>query len=195
MGHPANGEAWAHFDGIHRDKADEARNVRVALATDGFNPNGLMAAAYTCWSMFVIPLNLPPGVCFQRHNVFLSLIILGHPGCNMGVFMEPLIDELVSAWEEGVWTYDQAMKKNFKMHVWYQYSLHDFLAHGLFSVWCVHGKFACPICKQGLRFIWLQKGGKYSSFDKHHQFLPLEHPLRQDIKNFTKGVIVTDPAP
>jgi hypothetical protein len=43
--------------------------------------------------------------------------------------------------------------------------------------------------------IWLQKGGKYLSFDKHHQFLPLEHPFRQDIKNFTKGVVVTDPAP
>jgi hypothetical protein len=64
-------------------------------------------------------------------------------------------------------------EENFKMHVWYQYSLHDFLAYRLFSVWCVHGKFTCPICKQGLRFIWLQKGGKYSSFDKHRQFLSL----------------------
>jgi hypothetical protein len=26
----------------------------------------LMAAPYTCWPMFVIPLNLPLGVCFQR---------------------------------------------------------------------------------------------------------------------------------
>jgi hypothetical protein len=65
MGHLADGEAWAHFDGIHRDKADEARNVRVALATDGFNPYGLMAVAYTCWLVFVISLNLPPSVCFQ----------------------------------------------------------------------------------------------------------------------------------
>jgi hypothetical protein len=65
MGHPADGEAWAHFDGIHRDKADEARNVRDALATDGFNPYGLMAAAYIFCPMFVIPLNLPPSVCFQ----------------------------------------------------------------------------------------------------------------------------------
>jgi hypothetical protein len=119
MGHPADGEACAHFDGIHHDKADKAHNVRVALAIDGFNPYGLMAAAYTCWPVFVIPLNLTPDVCFQRQNVFLSLIIPRHPGSNMGVFMEPLIDELVSAWEEGVWTYDRAMKKNFKMHVWY----------------------------------------------------------------------------
>jgi hypothetical protein len=41
-------------------------------------------------------------VCFQRHNIFVSLIIPGHPGNKMGVYMEPLIDELVRAWEEGV---------------------------------------------------------------------------------------------
>jgi hypothetical protein len=37
----------------------------------------------------------------------------------------------------------------------------------------------------------VEKGGKYSSFDKHRQFLPLGHPFRLDIKNFTKGVVVT----
>jgi hypothetical protein len=52
----------------------------------------------------------------------------------MGVYMEPLIDELVHAWEEGVWTYDRATKTNFKMHVWYQYSMHDLPAYGLFCV-------------------------------------------------------------
>jgi hypothetical protein len=61
----------------------------------------------------------PPGVCFQRQNIFVSLIILGHPENKMGVYMEPLIDELVRAWEEGVWMYDRATKTNFKMHVWY----------------------------------------------------------------------------
>jgi hypothetical protein len=60
MVHPSDGEAWTHFDGIHREKAAEARNVRVALATDGFNPYGLLAAPYTCWPVFVVPLNLPP---------------------------------------------------------------------------------------------------------------------------------------
>jgi hypothetical protein len=33
--HASDGEAWKHFDDIHREKAEEARNVRVALATDG----------------------------------------------------------------------------------------------------------------------------------------------------------------
>ncbi|KAL6655565.1 hypothetical protein ACP70R_006391 [Stipagrostis hirtigluma subsp. patula] len=58
--HPADGEAWKHFDMIHHEKANEARNVRVALATDGFNPYGMGAAPYSCWPVFVIPLNLPP---------------------------------------------------------------------------------------------------------------------------------------
>ena len=63
--HPSDGEAWTHFDGIHHDKAKEPRNVRVALATDGFNPYGLMAALYTCWPVFVIPLNLPEAYAFK----------------------------------------------------------------------------------------------------------------------------------
>jgi hypothetical protein len=117
--------------------------------------------------MFIIPLNLPLEVIFQWQNIFLSLIIPEHPGNNMGVFIEPMFDELIEAWEEGVWTYDRATKTNFKMHVWYHYSMHDFLAYDIFCSWCVHGKFPCPLCKIVVRFIWLKKGGKFSSFDKH----------------------------
>ena len=63
--HPSDVESWTYFDGIHQVKADEGRNVRVALATDGFNPYGMSATPYTCWPVFVIPLNLPLGVIFQ----------------------------------------------------------------------------------------------------------------------------------
>ena len=115
MVHPVDAEAWKYFDGRHSEKAGESRNVRVALATDGFNPYGMAAATYTCWPVFVIPLNLPPGVMFQRQNIFLSLIIPGYPGDNMCVYMEPLVDDLLRVWEEGVWIYDRATKTNFNM--------------------------------------------------------------------------------
>ena len=39
-------------------EAKEARNVCVAVAIDGFNPYGMMAAPYSCWPVFVISLNL-----------------------------------------------------------------------------------------------------------------------------------------
>jgi hypothetical protein len=123
MVHASDGEAWKHFNAIHREKAEEARNVRVALATDG--------SPYTMLARVCYPNQSPPSVCFQRQNIFVSLIIPEHPGNKMGVYMEPLIDELVRAWEEGVWTYDRATKTNFRMHVWYQYSMHDLPAYGL----------------------------------------------------------------
>jgi hypothetical protein len=33
----------------------------------------------------------------------------------------------------------------------------------------------------------LKKGGKYSAFDKHRQFLEEGHPFREDKKNFKKA--------
>jgi hypothetical protein len=65
MVHASYGEAWKPFDAIHREKAEEARNVRVALATNGYNPYGMSDATYTCWSMFVIPINLPLVCAFK----------------------------------------------------------------------------------------------------------------------------------
>ena len=44
MVHPADAEAWKYFDGPHSEKAGESHNVRVALATDGFDPYGMTAA-------------------------------------------------------------------------------------------------------------------------------------------------------
>jgi hypothetical protein len=142
------------------DFATEARNVRVAIATDGFNPFGMGAASYSCWPVFIIPLNLPPGVCMQRQNIFLSLIVPGpeYPGKNMSMYMEPIVDELIFAWEEGIITYDRATKQNFTMRVAYHTSLHDLPAYGLFCGWCVHGKMPCPVCREVLRCIWLKKG-------------------------------------
>jgi hypothetical protein len=65
MVHASDGEAWKHFDAIHREKAEEARNVRVTLGTDEFNPYGMSVAPYTCWLMFVIPINLSPVYAFK----------------------------------------------------------------------------------------------------------------------------------
>jgi hypothetical protein len=48
------------------------------------------------------PNQYPPGICFQRKNIFVSLIIPRYPGNKIDVYMEPLIDELVRAWKEGV---------------------------------------------------------------------------------------------
>ena len=58
MQHPRDGEAWKKFVEIHK-KTDDWKSVAVGITTVGFNPYGLMAAIYSCWPVYVIPLNLP----------------------------------------------------------------------------------------------------------------------------------------
>ena len=43
MSHPADGEAWKDFDRREKTFASDPRNLRLALATDGFNPFGNMS--------------------------------------------------------------------------------------------------------------------------------------------------------
>ncbi|XP_066396232.1 uncharacterized protein [Miscanthus floridulus] len=44
MSHPADGEAWKEFNTREPTFVDDLRNLRLALATDGFNPFGNMSA-------------------------------------------------------------------------------------------------------------------------------------------------------
>jgi len=94
--HPADAEAWKHFDRTHPTFLREIRNVRLSLCTNGFNPFGGSTTLYSCWPVFVTPYNLPSSMCMRRENIFLSLFIPGpkSPGKNLDVYLRPLIDEL-----------------------------------------------------------------------------------------------------
>jgi len=45
MIHPSDGDAWKALDNFNPNFTDEARNVRIGLATDGFTPFGQNAAS------------------------------------------------------------------------------------------------------------------------------------------------------
>jgi len=77
MSHPADGEAWQDFDRKHPTFVDDPRNLRLAIATDGFNPFGNFSSTYSMWPILVTPLNLPPWECVNPSNCFMSLLILG----------------------------------------------------------------------------------------------------------------------
>ena len=63
--HPSDGEAWKYFDLKHPEFAADARNVRLGLSTDGFNPFGHSSVPYSCWPVIVTPYNLPPEMCMK----------------------------------------------------------------------------------------------------------------------------------
>jgi hypothetical protein len=59
----ADGEAWKDYDRKYGWFAEDARNFRLGVATDGFNPFGQMSSSYSMWPVFLIPYNFPPWVC------------------------------------------------------------------------------------------------------------------------------------
>ncbi|KAI5335048.1 hypothetical protein L3X38_025181 [Prunus dulcis] len=60
MWHLADGEAWKEFDQTFPQFAADPRNVRLGLATDGFNPYGVLNQHHSTWPIFVFPYNLLP---------------------------------------------------------------------------------------------------------------------------------------
>ena len=46
LSHPADGEAWKEFDNTWEKFAADPRNIRLGLATDGFNPYRTMSTSY-----------------------------------------------------------------------------------------------------------------------------------------------------
>ena len=70
--HPADAEAWKDFDRQHPMFAMDPRNVRLGLATDGFNPFGNMSTAYSMWPVILMPYNLPPWKCMTEPFSMMS---------------------------------------------------------------------------------------------------------------------------
>jgi hypothetical protein len=197
MVHPSDGEAWKSFDDMFPRFAEEPRNVRLGLCTDGFTPFTFGAASYSCWPVFLVPYNLPPAMCMKKENIFLTLIVPGpqHPGKNLDVYMEPLYDDLKLLWNEGVRVYDRSVRDTFTLKACYFYSVHDLPALGMVSGHSTHGKFACPVCLRTVSAFWLVNGQKYCWFDCHRQFLPMNHSFRKSLKAFRKRVQVLNPPP
>ncbi|CAL5185129.1 unnamed protein product [Lathyrus oleraceus] len=96
MRHPRDSEAWKTFDLRHPEFATDSRNVRLCLATDGFNPFGVMSTNYSIWPVVLIPYNRPPWECMKQTSTILSMIIPGKQalGNNIDVYLQPLIKEL-----------------------------------------------------------------------------------------------------
>jgi hypothetical protein len=115
MRHPANSMAWKHVDEKYKDLALDPRNVRLGLASDGFNPFGMMNVTYTIWPVILIPYNLPPWLCLKQPFWMMPMLIPGpkSPGNNIDVYLQPLIDELKDLWVKGVETCDAKVEKEF----------------------------------------------------------------------------------
>ena len=175
--HPADGEAWKHFDEKFGWFAEDPRNIKLGFATDGFNPFGSMTNAYSMWPVFVIPYNFPPWMCMHQSNFMMSLLIPGKysPGKDFHVFMQPLIKDMMLLWK-GVDTYDACTNREFKLHAAFLWSIHDYPGYATMSGRSTRGFFACVHCDEEPCYESLKNKIGYIG---HRRFLRTDHPYRR----------------
>ncbi|GJU46596.1 putative transposase-associated domain-containing protein [Tanacetum coccineum] len=113
MRHPADSPAWKMFDKKYLEFGCESRNVRLGLASDGFNPFRTMTISHSTWPVVLIPYNLPSWLCMKQPSFILYVLIDGPKahGDKIDAYLQPLIDELKDLWHDGVSTYDASSKK------------------------------------------------------------------------------------
>ena len=183
--HPADSPAWQLIDNKWPKFAQEPRNLRLALSTDGVNPHSTLSTTYSCWPVILITYNLPPWLCMKRKFLMLSLLISGpkQPGNDLDVYLAPLIEDLKTLWDVGIDVYDSYRKETFNLRAVLMWTISDFLAYGNLSDCTVKGYYACPICGIDTCACWLPHSRKMS-YMGHRRFLPLGHLFRKLKKVF-----------
>ncbi|XP_024171598.1 uncharacterized protein LOC112177547 [Rosa chinensis] len=178
--HPADSKAWEQLDSIDPTFGSEARNVRLGLASDGFNPFGTMSQSHSTWPVVMSVYNLPPWLCMKKPYLMLSLLIPGptSPGNNIDVYLRPLVDELKILWEEGIPTYDAFKKEEFNMRAAVMWTINDFPAYAMLSGWSTKGYKACPHCGHSTKSYWLPNSQK-CCYLGHRRWIPILHRFQR----------------
>ncbi|CAL1411660.1 unnamed protein product [Linum trigynum] len=181
MRHPSDSLAWKSFDGLHQSFSADPRNVRLALASDGFQPFAHSKTPYSIWPVVLIPYNLPPSMIMKPSNFILSMLIPGpeSPGDAIDVYLQPLIEDLKDLWEEGVTTFDSSKRQNFHLRATLLWTINDFPAYANLSGWSTKGRLACPVCSKDTKYEWLYNGRKFC-YMGHRCWLSNGHRWRKD---------------
>ncbi|XP_045802538.1 uncharacterized protein LOC123896162 [Trifolium pratense] len=183
--HPADGQAWKDFDATYPDFSLETRNIRLGLASDGFNPFKTISLSHSTWPVVLTIYNYAPNLCLKAENCLMSLLIPGphSPGNAIDVYMQPLIEELKILWDVGVETYDISKNESFQMRAALLWTVNDFPAYAMLSGWSTKGKFACPACNHKTSSTYL-KHSKKMCYMGHRVFLDSNHVWRANAASF-----------
>jgi hypothetical protein len=105
----ADGTQWKIFDLRYKAFGSESRNIRFALSTDGMNPFGENRTVHNTWPVILVMYNLSTWLCHKSKYLMLSILIQGpkQAGIDIDVFLEPLVEDMVKLWNEGVRMWDQ----------------------------------------------------------------------------------------
>ncbi|KAM6556335.1 hypothetical protein CsatB_003354 [Cannabis sativa] len=183
--HPTDSQAWKKVNYINPEFKTEPRHIRLGLSADGVNPHRSLSSLHSSWPVFLVMYNLPPWLVMKRKFNMLSLMISGpqQPGQNIDVYLEPLIDDLIKLYENGVQVYDGFKKEFFNLKAVLLWTVSDFPAYSNLSGLSTKGYEGCPICCTNTSARLLENVHKMC-YMGHRRYLPANHPDRRKKKAF-----------
>ncbi|XP_022039410.1 uncharacterized protein LOC110942026 [Helianthus annuus] len=180
--HPSDSPAWQAIDNQFPEIADDPRNLRLGISTDGVDVNR-GNRNHSVWPVLAVIYNLPPWLCMKRRFIMLSVLISGTPGNDIDVFLDPLIDDLQLLFEEGVETYDAYAQEKFILRAVVLWTINDYPALGTLCGCPYSGFHGCVVCRKETQCCRLPFSSK-QSYAGHRRYLPYNHPFRKQTKAF-----------
>ena len=158
MKHVSDSAQWKWISSRFREEFGyDDRNVRMALVTDGFNPNSDKRGTYSIWPILLMNYNIAPWLTTKNYFIMLAVLIPGPKSItaeHFDVFIEPLIEELLNLWTYGVYCLDVAQYKqssHFILKAMVIWTVGDFPAYGMLAGCTTNGFVGCPVCGEGFR--------------------------------------------
>ena len=185
---------WRFVDSTWPDFAADPRNIRLGLAADGVNPFAEKRSNWSTWPISLINYNLPPWLATKKHFLILALIIPGPESVtaeNVDTFLEPLVDELMELWQNGIETVDASEyggSRVFNMKAMLIMTIHDLEAYSMLNGCMVKGKHGCPICGPNCLSRYSFTLGKNVYNAQYRRWLPIGHPYRENAEAFDGSV-------
>jgi hypothetical protein len=98
--HPTDGSQWRSIDTEFLKLAENARNLRFALNTDGMNPFRVQSSSHSTWLVTLCIYNLSPWLCIKRKFIMMPVLIQGPKQLrnDIDVYLRPLVEELLLLW-------------------------------------------------------------------------------------------------
>ncbi|GAA0148300.1 hypothetical protein LIER_07782 [Lithospermum erythrorhizon] len=139
--HRADSLAWKDFDEKHPNFACDPRNIRLDLASDGFNSFRIMNINHSTWPIVLMVYNLFLWLCMKKSFFILSVLINGPKslGNKIDVYMQSLIEDLKELWTNDVKTYDASPKCIFVLRAVLLWTISYYPAYEYLSGWGTNG--------------------------------------------------------
>ena len=89
---------------------------------------GERSSTHSTWPVILTMYNLPKWLCQKRKYLLLSVLIQvpKHPGIDISVFLEPLMQEMETLWNKGIDIFDGFARQHFNLRAIIFVTIHDY---------------------------------------------------------------------